>query len=227
MPIYLYGLQRSGTNVISAWLKSTYNIEIQNELISHDRNSILHKHCRIYNNKKIIPNTDVEKQYYNDYKINSIKDLDKLLENENNDNKYILIYKDIYSWLLSIENWAKKCKWITNKKELFIKDYLEYINKWNKIKNNRVLTINYFDFLKYAENKNSNFISNINSFLGNEINNSKIPDKVMCSNKFNKNRRDYYLKKEYLKLYSENEINQINLEIIKSCYKDNFDILNF
>ena len=72
MPIYLYGLQRSGTNVISTWLKSTYNIEIQNELISHDRNSILHKHCRIYNDKKIIPNTDVEKQYYNDYKIKEI-----------------------------------------------------------------------------------------------------------------------------------------------------------
>lgn len=225
MKYYLYGLQRSGTNILENFLEKNYEIVFSNE--KNDRKHHKHKHFRIYNNKELIPNTDVNKQYHNDIIINSIDELDKILGDTKHQNKYIIVYKDIFSWLLSIETWAKMCNWKSNKKVDFIDDYFNYIEKWLSIKNERVLLINYREYIEFLitiknqqEFKNNNLIRKINTFLDIKYNQNKIIDiitKVTCSSTFTTERLNYYYNKEYMKEYSETEIHNIK----NSSYYEN------
>jgi hypothetical protein len=201
---YLYGLQRSGTNALVNFLKLNYDITLSN---SGGRNSISHKHCRIYDNKNFIPSPE---EYSNTFLINSIQDMDKLLDNNENSNKYIVIYKDIFSWLPSISEWAKKCNWKNSDKMDFIDDYLNFIDKWNTIKNERVLLISYNEYLDLVVNTNNNVIKKLEDFL--EIKNEKelvIPTKVPQSKEFTVNKINYYKNKEYMDFYTENELKMI------------------
>lgn len=204
MSIYLYGLQRSGTNVLTTWLQNNFNIKIKN-IQEPNRKSINHKHSRIYDQKQSIPID----QYYNNHKINSITDLDKLLHGKH---KYIVIIKDIYEWLPSILRWAKKCNWpLTNKLD-YVEDYMFFLQKWLSIKNDRVLIIYYKDFLI----QNQEFINNISKFLNKPVNSQIInKSKVTLSTNFNNNRKKYYLNKLYLKEYTKDELKVID-EKIKS-----------
>lgn len=207
MSIYLYGLQRSGTNVINNFLINNFKIKFNND--ENNRNSIKHKHFRIYNNKSYIPETDKPKQYYNNIIIKSLENLDEKINNKKN--KYIIVYKDIYSWLPSIERWAKMCKWKSNTKIDFVNDYCEYISKWNELKNERVLFIKYEEYLDCLVNKNNNLINKIEDFLQVKRPNKLIfPKNVNCSKTFTINRYNYYKNKEYMKEYTENELNIIN-----------------
>lgn len=205
---YLYGLQRSGTNVISEFLQMNYNIKFSNDLVN--RNSPKHKHFRIYDNKSYIPKTNVPNQYYNNYIINSLEELDILLKDTTNTNKYILVYKDIYSWLPSICKWADINKWKSRQKLDFVGDYFSFIEKWNSIKNDRVLIINYDDYLNFILNNNTYLIDNIEKFLNLKLTKKIIiPTKVNCSNDFSKYRLDYYKNKEYMNFYTKEEIEYI------------------
>lgn len=202
--IYLYGLQRSGTNAVADFLKINYNITLSN---FGGRNSAGNKHCRIYDDKKFIPSPE---QFYNSFVINSLEDLDKLLDDNENTNKYIVIFKDIFSWLPSISQWAKSCKWKSNDKMDFVEDYLNFIDKWEKIKNDRVLFINYNEYLDLINNTNDNIIKKIEYFL--DTKNEKeliIPNKVPQSKEFTIDKMNYYNNKEYMNFYTENEIDLI------------------
>ena len=101
MSYYLYGLQRSGTNLIKTFLETNFDIYLMNK--PRNRQSPQHKHFRIYDDKDIIPKTNKNNQYKNQYIINSLKELDKLLGDLNHTNRYIIMYKDIFSWLPSIK----------------------------------------------------------------------------------------------------------------------------
>lgn len=201
--IYLYGLQRSGTNTLETFININYNIKFDNE--KQDRKSAGHKHFRIYNNKNTMPN-----DYKNDIYINSLEDLDNELGG--NMNKYIVIYKDIFSWLLSIEKWAKLCNWEKKNKMDYIEDYINFINKWRSFKNNRILFINYNDYLQFIIKGNKNITKNLEKFLNIEQKKIyKIPNKVDQSTKFTKKKLMYYINKNYIKEYTPDEI-----ELIKS-----------
>ena len=220
MNYYLYGLQRSGTNLLQCFLETNYNISFMN---NQDRQSVYHKHFRIYDNKDIIPQTDKKNQYKNEYIIHSLKDLDKQLKDFNHTNKYIIVYKNIFSWLPSIEIWAKKCQWKTNSKMEFVEDYLNFIKKWYSIKNDRVFFINYEDFF-YMSNDNNSLVNKLSIFLNKKP--KKIIysfDKVNMSNTFTTDKKNYYINHEYMNLYSKEE-----LETIKnnSIYKEliNYDL---
>ena len=211
MSYYLYGLQRSGTNVLQAFLEYNFDIKFNN---SQNRQLCSHKHFRVYDNKNIIPHTDVINQYYNNIIINSIEELDEKLGDTNNSNKYIIIYKNIFSWLPSIKKWADNCNWITNKNIKLIDDYLNYINKWHTIKNDRVLFINYEEYIKYIisnSNTESLFLKRINTFLNKDIYNLKYKafKKVNCSSVFNQEKLNYYVNEEYLKYFTKKEIKKI------------------
>lgn len=206
MSYFLYGLQRSGTNVIQTFLETNFNISFMN---NGDRQSQYHKHFRIYDNKNLIPQTDKINQYKNQYIVNSLEELDKLLGDLNQTNRYIIVYKNIFSWLPSIEKWAKECKWKTNSKIEFIEDYLNFINKWNSIKNDRVFFIKYEDFLNISDN-NRSLVNKLSVFL------NKKPikiiysfNKVNCSKEFTLNRKKYYINHEYMNLYTKEEIDKI------------------
>jgi hypothetical protein len=206
---YLYGLQRSGTNVIQSFLLDNYNIEFSNNC---DKSCCAHKHFRIYDNKNFIPITNVPNQYHNEYYINNLRDLDELLGDDNHTNKYIIVYKDIFSWLPSICKWARSNKWVYTEKKDFINDYLYFLKKWYKIRNNRVLFISYEEYLNFYLNKNQSFVTKLNKFFKvhkdhNDI--QKFYDKVTCSPSFDKTKLLYYIDKEYMKKYTEHEIHKI------------------
>lgn len=198
--IYLYGLQRSGTNTLEEFLKLNYNIQLSNTNCT-DRSSYKHKHLRIYNNKKYIP----VDQYYNNYIINNLNDLDNLLQTDNN--KYIVIIKDIFSWCVSINKWAIKCNWKYKNKMDYVNDYINYINKWNEIKNERVLIIYYEEYLDLLFNNNTDILIKINNFLklNKTMINIQFPEKVNFSDKFDNNYKNYYKNKLYMNEYTEEE----------------------
>ena len=166
MQYYLYGLQRSGTNVIETFLKKTYNIQFSNK---GNRGEIGHKHFRIYNNKKKIP-ICIQHQYNNNIIINKYEDLvneltnkvnskskptnlEKNVENieekneeKNEENteessieknvKIFVVIKDIFSWLISIKKWADQCKWTPFNQKEFIEEYALYVKKWIELEKN-------------------------------------------------------------------------------------------
>ena len=214
MSYYIYGLQRSGTNVMQKFLETNFNISFMN---NGDRQSPCHKHFRIYDDKDIIPQTDKTNQYNNQYIINSLEELDILLKDFNHTNRYIIVYKNIFSWLPSIEKWAKGCKWKTNSKMEFVEDYLNFIKKWYSIKNDRVFFIKYEDFLNISDslvNKLSLFLNKkkkqiIYSF-----------DKVDCSRKFTTSQKKYYIDHEYMSLYSKEELEKIKNNLIYKELKE-------
>ena len=211
MNYYIYGLQRSGTNVIQTFIEANFNIFFMN---GQDRQTPYHKHFRIYDNKDLIPQTDKENQYKNQYIIDSLEDLDKLLGNLTHTNRYIIIYKNIFSWLPSIEKWAKKCMWKTNSKMEFIEDYLNFIKKWYSIKNNRVIFVNYEDFLNICDDNNS-LINKLSVFFNKEPEkNISFFEKVNCSEKFTTGKKKYYINNEYMSLYSKEELDEIKNNII-------------
>lgn len=83
----------------------------------------------------------------------------------------------------------------------FIDDYLNFIKKWYSIRNNRVLFINYEDFLNISDN----------SLLTNKLSEifHKKPKKFIYN--FTISKREYYINKKYMSLYSKKE-----LDIIKN-----------
>ena len=211
--IYLYGLQRSGTNNLETFIKENFNIIFNNQEI--DRKSCSHKHFRFNDNKNSIPNTDVIGQYNNDVIINSIDELDIILNDYNHTNKYIVVYKDIFSWLVSIRKWATMCKWITNSNKDFLNDYLSFLGKWLSIKNDRVLFINYNDYLNLIndDSNDNSLLERLNNFLKTNISkdilNKKI-NKVKCSGYFTDEKKKYYFNKEYMNEFKSEEIESIN-----------------
>lgn len=220
MKYYIYGLQRSGTNVLQKFLETNFNISFLNQ--QYDRQIPSHKHFRIYNDKDIIPETDIENQYQNKYKIQSLQELDECLGDFEQTNRYIIVYKNIFSWLPSIEKWANLCKWKTHLKMQFVKDYLHFLEKWNSLKNERVFFINYDEFLNV---ENNTLMSRLTIFL------KKTPeknvysfDKVNCSNVFTLKQKEYYLKEEYKSLYSRKEIDEIQKNTLYKELKNSLNI---
>jgi hypothetical protein len=204
----IYGLQRSGTNVIQDFLTLNFNIRFLNIGIKNiSRNHFLSKHFRIYDEKEYIP----VKQYRNNIVINSINDLDTLI-NLNKTNKYIVVYKDVYSWLLSIDIWGNMNNWNIKNRIQYVNDYLLYMKKWSEIKSDNVLFINYREYLECKHNINNKLIEKINNFLKlNNIQSRKFifPSKVNVSNKTSLKKEIDYLNKKYLHQFSKNEIDYI------------------
>ena len=213
MSIYLYGLQRSGTNIIHDFLHDNFGLKVHN---SQDRKSPGHKHFRIYDDKTVIPETDVPQQYSNAIIVKDLNDLDSALNDQSHTNKYIVVYKDIFSWLPSIESWAKTCKWKTANKMDFIDDYVLFIEKWKSIANERVLFLSYDEFLSMKTTDDSSFIEKCETFLEKKLINSIVlRDKTSCSSTFTKSKSDYYTNKEYMQKYTPEQIETINSRIKK------------
>ena len=231
MGYYLYGLQRSGTNLIRKFIETNFNISFKhtNTAKVHKkgtykdcprRQTPFHKHFRIYDNKDIIPQTNQPNQYKNQYIINSLEEFDKLLGDLNHTNKYVIVYKNIFSWLPSIEKWAKGCKWKTNSKMEFVEDYLNFIKKWYSIKNDRVFFINYEDLLNMSDDNNS-LVNKLSVFLNKKP--EKITyffEKVNRSSKFTISQKKYYINQEYMSLYSKEELETIKNNLIYKELKD-------
>jgi len=129
----------------------------------------------------------------------------------NEDVKYIVVIKDIYSWLISIQSWAKKCQWDTVKDEIvndiFIDDYISFYNKWLQFKRESDNII----FIRYGDLLRDNVGPTLSIFLQKEYILRKLQSKVPQSTKFTK--IEYYLNKEYMKKYTESDLKQIESKL--------------
>lgn len=234
MKCYLYGLQFSGINIFENIFKKKYNVSFSN-INNNNTTSCFHKHFRIYNNKKQIPVGNNNENYFNKYLINSLTDLDISLGDYNNSNRYIVVYNnDILSWLLSIESYAKQSRWITNKKENFIYDYFYYINKWSQLKSDRVIFINYIEYIKHItipdtlNHINTKILKFINGHKNNILYDNIIVDSVHLTRE--KNNNAYKFSKKMINMiYSNPLYNQTNCwnnskkpEIDHDTYRDNY-----
>lgn len=187
MKYLIYGLQRSGTNFLEEILNKKFNIQVSNEI---NRKSILHKHFRLYNDKNKIPIPDYINNKYFEY----FKDFYDIIKKQINDDcKIIIIKKDIFSWLISIYKWSKKCNWNITDKNIFLNDYYLFYKKWKEYYNNntnKILFINYIDLL----NNNNLLIEKMNKFFNltkvNDIKKLNDIKKVNCSTIFNSKKKN-------------------------------------
>lgn len=183
---HLYGLQRSGTNILECFILDNFGIQVD----THQ------KHFRIQKLKAM-----------------DFEGVIKYFSRPDN-SKHIVIIKDIYAWLLSIEAWAIKKKWDKTDKMDHVDDYIKYVRKWKSIKNDNLLIINYNDFLLYYSKINSPFIKNLETFLNKKCHGTKKRKSVKCTGRWGRNER-FYLEKKYMKKYSPQEIKLIQTKLKK------------
>ena len=69
---FVYGLQRSGTNFLTEFARCRLNIKLKNNDCG-DRQSVIQKHFRIYDDKSVIP----VKQYHNNTIVEDYEMLEK------------------------------------------------------------------------------------------------------------------------------------------------------
>lgn len=212
--VWFYGMQRSGTNVIKYFLKNACGVKFAKRTVK-TRDNPQGKHFRCYatelpiKRRRFVP--ELFGKNYTENVIASVEDLDVVLGDKTHTNLYVVAYKDILSWLPSIQTWWDKCK-ISPTREDDINDYLHYISYWKKIANSRVLFINYIDYLNYACGNNDKFLEQINGFFtdGCHFDSSFTPpETVRCSRQWDESRMKYYLNKEYLIEYSVKDLYNI------------------
>tara|TARA_B100000989_G_scaffold294411_1_gene273486 strand:- start:4357 stop:5076 length:720 start_codon:yes stop_codon:yes gene_type:complete len=121
---YVRGIQRSGTNFLEKILENK-KIQILNYGLINKKNNIKHKHFRVQDEKNSIFMSD---EYINSIYINKLEDLNESKEQ----NKNIIIFKDPINWIVSINDWAIKCKWIKNNENVFLDKYFyKYLKEWD------------------------------------------------------------------------------------------------
>jgi hypothetical protein len=204
MNLIQYGLQRSGTNFIESALQKNYRVKFIND--NRDRSSHLQKHCRLYDEKEIIP----EPQYANSIYVQTFNEFESLFDSK--PQYYIVISKDPYSWLVSYNNWSQKCNWpacnhhYIEEYNLFYKLFINFSAQTNKI-----IFVRYIDFL---QDFNLATIELANKMRLKSKLFSKLkfrnPIKVSDSSKFNETKKKYYLNREYLKEFKYEELIKIN-----------------
>ncbi len=204
---FVYGLQRSGTNFLTEFMKVNLGIEMKNNDLG-DRGHISQKHFRLYDNKEIIP----VKQYFNTILIEDYEQIKEMLGEK--DLHCIVIRKDIFSWLTSIQRWAVKCDWEKKDKMDYIDDYIHFYKKWESFDSEHVLFVNYISLVT----KNKETIKIIENFTGKKYVGVKVSDKLKCSGVFDSEKRKYYCKKQYMKEYSDEEIEFIKKKLSDASF---------
>jgi hypothetical protein len=212
--ILIYGLQRSGTNYLETLLKKRYKVKFVNDF--KNRSSLSHKHARLYDQKDRIPT----EQYRNNVIIKNFEDYKDKVSTKFD--FIIVLSKDPYSWLLSYKRWAKKCDWpkvdhhYLEEYNLFYSKLLEFSKQSEDI-----IFVRYRDLIKDTEEVLSQMEQKMKlkerSLF--KLQNSKIK-KVNCSDKFTKDRRDYYLKRHYLKEFSEEQLDEVETALDERVVRD-------
>lgn len=192
----LYGLQRSGTTYLQTLMEKNYP---EVDFINHEfRKNPAHKHFRLYDNKTYIP----EPNYMNSVYLKSMQEFENLLEKQ--PDVYIVISKDPYSWYLSYLKWAKKHNWNTPEYH-YIEEWNLFYGKWLEFskQTDNILFIKYIDLLADPEKELCRIALTLNIPPVTKI---ISPEKVNSSKRFTASSAKYYLDREYLKAFSEEEL---------------------
>jgi len=202
--ILIYGLQRSGTNFLENLLKKNLRTTILND--NSDRSLPDQKHFRLYDQKAIIP----RQHYYNDFYFETLLDFEKVLPII--PAGYLVISKDPYSWYLSYKTWADKNNWPAVDHH-YIQEYNFFYEKWLGFSqsSDRIFFIRYLDLLREPAVELERISSTlklkkrlVSAFYSDQI------SRVSHSGIFNADRREYYLKQQYLSDFKPDEIDEIN-----------------
>lgn len=204
MNLLHYGLQRSGTNYLEKLLKNNYRVRFLNS--NKDRSSPLQKHCRLYDNKTMIP----EPQYHNDIVVENFEQFEALFKSP--PDYYLVVSKDPYSWYLSYKAWAQKCKW-PDVRHHYIEEYNLFYGKFLELSSqtDKFIFIRYADLVKDANAVLNQLEKNMNlkkRLLARII--FKSPTKVSQSSGFTDDRRNYYTEQKFLSKYNEKELELLN-----------------
>ena len=199
-----YGLQRSGTNFLESLLRQNYRVKFLNS--NNERSSPLQKHFRLYDRKDIIP----EPQYYNNIVIETFDKFETLFDST--PDYYLVISKDPYSWYLSYVNWAKRCNW-PKVNHHYIEEYNLFYGKFLELskQTDKIIFVKYIDLLKNTDDvlnqleKKMNLKSRIRARSIRHI-----PNRVSQSSKFTQEKRFYYINEEYIKEYTQEELELLN-----------------
>lgn len=124
----LYGLQRSGTNIVRKVLIDN-KINIINPM-DLPPNSIYNRHFRFRENQ--IPTKSLSEYFIQTEKLKDNFDINSLLLASKY--KFLIVIREPEEWLSSICSWSSKNKWFElNKRDeaaLLLDDYIKYYNFW-------------------------------------------------------------------------------------------------
>jgi hypothetical protein len=208
-----YGLQRSGTNYLRSLLQKFFRVKFLNS--NKNRANPVQKHFRLYDEKDIIP----EPKYKNNILVLNFKDFEQKLKKSAD--IYIVVSKNPYSWLISYENWAKKCDW-PEVDHHYIQEWNLFYEKWLELasQTEKIIFVKYIELIKDLNNELEKIAYKANlkrkiiyPFIDKHI------QKVSQSDEFTKKRKKYYLNEEYIDKYSDKKFKRVNELIDKNVVK--------
>ena len=125
-PVVIQGIQRSGTNYLTAVLMSS-DYRVLNK-IDPKRSNPRHKHCRWQNDKTTIVMDD---RYKNERVVSSISEINAICGYPENQ-KHIVIFRSPDKWLNSIYRWGLENFWFNDEKDFFNLNLHEsYLREWD------------------------------------------------------------------------------------------------
>lgn len=202
-----YGLNRSGTNYLKEILSKHFDLNFLN---NDERSGPLHKHFRLYDNKKLIGRPN----FYNDKLFRSFQQFEQEALQGVRLDLVVVISKDPYSWHLSYTKWGKKNGWPPSPHP-YIKEYNEFYRKWLQFseESSRVLMVKYIDLLSdpadFLEKTGQRFDLPLIQEIKTRIRIKKVP----VSRRFTPKREEYYLNGKYLEEFSPPELEELNNNI--------------
>ncbi len=210
-----YGLQRSGTNYLESLLKNNFRVRLMNQ--KKDRGSILHKHVRIYAEKKVIP----EPKYNNQINVECIDSLWSCYKEK--PEFIIVISKDPYSWYISYKRWAKKCSW-PEVNHHYAEEYKLFYEKWVSLSksSNNIELIRYVDLLQDPAGVLMPLARklNIKEKKASRLLSFTSPRKVPESEEFSSAKAEYYMNKRYLSELTDIEVAEISNKVGSAVMKN-------
>lgn len=125
-PVVIQGIQRSGTNFLTALLdQADYRILNRLDPKRHDPR---HKHCRWQDDKSTIV---MDARYCNTLSASSMNDLNELCGYAP-DLKHIVLFRAPEPWLNSIFRWGLEAEWYPSEDAFFEqKLHVAYLSEWD------------------------------------------------------------------------------------------------
>ena len=206
--LMVYGLQRSGTNYVETLLPHNFR-DISLENVAYHRSLPLHKHFRPYDEMYYVP----EPKYLNNFSYPHFDDFDAHVKRLTGKEElfYVVVVKEPYSWYISYCKLARKNRWPSYMpkwaNQHYMVDYSLFCKKWLDFRRQapeKVVILRYEDILKDMSGK----LEDIRTRFGLEKVHEEYQNfsKVNMSKKFTSTRRNYYLNKEFLDLFSDEEL---------------------
>ncbi len=166
----------------------------------------MQKHFRLYDEKHLVP----EPQYRNELYVRNFEEFENVLEIK--PDFYVVISKDPFSWLLSYRKWVEKCSW-PQVQHHYLMEYNLFYKKWLEFarQSDRIFFVTYRDLIV----NHRPVLARLESAM--ELKPRRFRwlfqptmNQVPHSNRFDDERRDFYIHQEFLKQYSDEERSQLN-----------------